>query len=72
MTTRTDPVDMSIAESALGESLAVADGNLALFWGSASHRAAYMATARALIRPLEARGWRLTRDTMALVPKVSP
>jgi hypothetical protein len=71
--TKTEAVDMSIAESALGESLAVADGNLALFWGSAAHRAAYMAQARALVRPLEIRGWRLARITaQSQIPEVSP
>ena len=68
----TEPVDMRDPTSALGESLAVAEGNLALFWGSASHRRAYMATAAALLRPLEVRGWRIVRDAMPDVPRVTP
>lgn len=54
-------IDMRDPTSALAESLAVAEGQLGLFWGSASHRAAYFATARAMIRPLEVRGWQVER-----------
>jgi hypothetical protein len=64
---------MGIAESALAESLAVAEGNLHLFWGSESHRRAYRAAAAALLRPLEIRGWALTRiQPQPLVPEVTP
>ena len=54
-------IDMTLPTSALAESLAVAEGNLHLFWGSSSHRAAYMATAEKMRRPLEVRGWALAR-----------
>lgn len=66
-------INMALPTSALAESLAVAEGNLALFWDSSSHRDAYMATARALIRPLEVRGWALARiEPQSSVPSVSP
>lgn len=66
-------IDMRRPVSALAESLAVAEGRLHLFWGSASHRSAYLATAEALIRPLEVRGWALARiNPQPTVPSVSP
>ena len=70
MTTTNQTIDMARPVSALAESLAVAEGQLALFWGSASHRAAYFATAEAMIRPLTVRGWELAR--VGLVPRVAP
>lgn len=67
------PIDMGSATSALAESLAVAEGNLALFWGSGSHRHAYMATAAKMLRPLEVRGWALARiEPQSSVPTVLP
>lgn len=71
MTTKASNMESAI--SALAESLAVAEGSLHLFWGSASHREAYMATAAAVVRPLEIRGWRLARLLcIPEVPEVSP
>lgn len=68
-----EPLDMTRGLSALAESIAVAEGNLALFWGSSSHRNAYLATAAAMMRPLEVRGWQLTRiQPHHMVPTVSP
>lgn len=54
-------IDMRDPVSALAESLAVAEGQLGLFWGSTSHRAAYFHTATAMLRPLQIRGWALER-----------
>ena len=59
--TMSEPIDMMRPVSALAESLAVAEGNLALFWGSSSHRQAYMATAARMMRPLEIRGLAMAR-----------
>jgi hypothetical protein len=71
--TMNEPLDMTRGVSALAESLAVAEGNLALFWGSSSHRNAYLATAAALMRPLEVRGWALARiQPQPTLPTVSP
>lgn len=50
---------MRSAETALAEALAVAEGRLHSFWGSSSHRDAYMATARAMLTALRHRGWGL-------------
>jgi len=63
-------IDMRDPTSALAESLAVAEGQLGLFWGSSSHRAAYFVTATAMLRPLQSRGWKLER--IGLVPEASP
>jgi hypothetical protein len=63
---------MSDPISAIAESLAWTEGRLYLFWGSASHRAAYMATARALIRPLEVRGWKVARIAALLLALAAP
>lgn len=73
MTTASEPIDMTRPTSALAESLAVAEGNLHLFWGSSSHRTAYMATAARMMRPLEVRGWAVARiQPQPMVPSVSP
>lgn len=68
-----EPIDMTRPVSALAESLAVSEGNLHLFWGSASHRQAYMATAARMMRPLEVRGWAVARIIpQSIVPSITP
>ena len=62
-TTESHPHDrwpvMRDPTTALAEALAVAEGRLHSFWGSASHREAYIATARRMREALAHRGYDL-------------